>query len=520
MPPMTIGLDVGSFSVKRVRLRSGLRSLEIIDAKTAPIARDDRPRRERVAEALATLGPGGPGDICAVALPGDEVLLRALSLPFADRKRIEQTLGFELESQLPFGLNEVVYDYQISHTSRSGSRLLAAVCPRENLAGWLKLLADAGYDPRLLGHDALALTTLLGWQELGPEEQYGVLDIGHELTSVALVRAEKVVFARTISGGGKEMVELLSAAYRLNAEEVLARLKGASLQLSAAEGQAQAGAELDQLIRRAFSQVVRSLRQTLAAARQLTGEKPKRLWLSGGASAVGGLEKYMSEQLELEVSKLPPPPIAGVEKLATEGQAGFGGYARALGLALHAHQGGRRGWLNLRRGPFAYQGNFELARGRVLQIALTVVILLVLAAGQALVRYLSLKSTAAEIDRQTQQITKTILGKTYSDLDVALAVMRDNLSPANDPLPRVSALDVLREIHQRIPSDVVFRLKEINISPKRLQLTAFTDTFEAVEKIRNELGKFECFGEIQTGKTQKSTSGDEVEFSFTIVFGC
>jgi len=103
---------------------------------------------------------------------------------------------------------------------------------------------------------------------------------------------------------------------------------------------------------------------------------------------------------------------------------------------------------------------------------------------------------------------------------VALAVMRDNLSPANDPLPRVTALDVLREIHQRIPPDVVFRLKEINISPKRLQLTAFTDTFEAVEKIRNELGKFECFGEIQTGKTQKSTSGDEVEFSFSIVFGC
>jgi len=54
-------------------------------------------------------------------LPGDAVTHRILELPFADRKRLEQTVPFELESHLPFELDETVIDFQVLDTSADGT---------------------------------------------------------------------------------------------------------------------------------------------------------------------------------------------------------------------------------------------------------------------------------------------------------------------------------------------------------------------------------------------------------------
>ena len=61
------------------------------------------------------------------ALPGDVVTWRRLRLPFRDRKRLEQTVPFELESQVPFGLDEVVVDYHVLSREKEGSDLLAGL---------------------------------------------------------------------------------------------------------------------------------------------------------------------------------------------------------------------------------------------------------------------------------------------------------------------------------------------------------------------------------------------------------
>ena len=53
-------------------------------------------------------------DQVVVALTGPGLATHMLSLPFTDPKRLEATIGFEVEGQLPFDLSEAVYDYQIA----------------------------------------------------------------------------------------------------------------------------------------------------------------------------------------------------------------------------------------------------------------------------------------------------------------------------------------------------------------------------------------------------------------------
>ena len=64
------------------------------------------------------------GDTILSALPGDRVTWRTFFLPFRDTKKLAQTVPFEMESSVPFGLDEVVVDYQILRRDRAGKLVL------------------------------------------------------------------------------------------------------------------------------------------------------------------------------------------------------------------------------------------------------------------------------------------------------------------------------------------------------------------------------------------------------------
>jgi general secretion pathway protein L len=524
MAQLTVGLDLGHDSIKRVRLRSSFRTVEVVDFTCIPIPIDERPYLARLADALAKLEDGRPTDLLATALPGDEVSIRLVTLPFSDRKRIEQTIGFELESQVPFALDDVVYDYLPAGSAPDGgSRLLVALCQTERLGNWLSALAEIDMDPRLIGPESLSYSSLV--ESLPPVADDGsvaVLDVGKQLSSLCIVGPKGVEFARTLSGGGQNVTCQLAEAFKVDldkAEE--GKLRRAFVESEGVTASDPEEVMISDAIRRSTSTLLRELRQTISAHCSLAGRPVAKIWLCGGGATISNFDDFLSDELNVEVERINTEhfDLPGLDKLS-EAQNSTNNWVKALGLALQAHQGGRRGWLNLRKGPFAFKGDFEAIRGKVLHVAIALLILVVLTVGYATTRYLSLSSTNKSMDNRMKEITQAILGKPYADLEIAIQIMKEKISPEADQLPRVSAPEVLREIHERIPEKTNLRMKDLNISPKRIQLSGFTDSFESVEKIKSNLEKYNCFKEIQTGKTQKTVDGSEVEFRFTIVFGC
>src|SRR5581483_1053765 len=86
-------------------------------------------------KALIAEGRIRPGEAAAVSLPGQLVSTREMGVPFADPKKLRQIVPFEVESQLPFDLEEVAIDYQLLHSNAGGggaagtSQLLVSVVP-------------------------------------------------------------------------------------------------------------------------------------------------------------------------------------------------------------------------------------------------------------------------------------------------------------------------------------------------------------------------------------------------------
>jgi len=183
-----LGLDLGSHTIKAVELRQTLRGVEVgqlrsltvheataEDAESPPLAQ----QLQRFA-ALYHL----PAEYVVAALPGDRVTTRRLALPFHERRRLAQAIPFELESEMPFALEDVVVDWDVIRSDGSRSEVLALAAPRAEVGRQLETLREAGLEPRTLEVEGIVLANLTALFPQPGTKLY--VDIGHRKTTLTL----------------------------------------------------------------------------------------------------------------------------------------------------------------------------------------------------------------------------------------------------------------------------------------------------------------------------------------------
>ncbi|HSN15960.1 MAG TPA: type II secretion system protein GspL, partial [Anaeromyxobacteraceae bacterium] len=225
MAQTILGLDPGSHSVKAVLLESTLRGWTVSGVARAPVPPstegEERPLRDRQAAAVRDLlaARGWSPDAVTVAVPGTSAASHVVTLPFTDPRRIEQTIAFEVEGQIPFELSEVAWDWQPMTVRDGKSELYVGVVRKEELAGLLAALATAGIDPRAVLPAAPAYASLFGHGLLAaeptptpevPSPVSAILDVGHDRTSLCVVAGGTCEAARTFAFGGAHLVRALA----------------------------------------------------------------------------------------------------------------------------------------------------------------------------------------------------------------------------------------------------------------------------------------------------------------------
>jgi len=90
---------------------------------------------------------GFSGGACHLALGAEFFSFRNLSFPFSDRKKITQTLPFELENLSASEGDDLLADFLISGTGPEGAQIVAATIEKEVLTDLLRALDKADVDP-------------------------------------------------------------------------------------------------------------------------------------------------------------------------------------------------------------------------------------------------------------------------------------------------------------------------------------------------------------------------------------
>jgi Tfp pilus assembly PilM family ATPase len=526
MAQTILGVDLGAYSIKVAELEVSFRQTKL-RAVTERKLLDPLPGELPLQRATRTLRGilaerEGHADLVTLAL-GDDAVLRLVDMPFNDTRKIDQVIGYELESQILGELDGMVVDQILAQPMGDGARVLAVGADRERLQELIAAMADAGAEPRNIGAAVLSYSALVQKglpPQTPPEAPEGeepgraidvVIDLGHRTTRIAFVEQTRTVFARGVGRGGAEITAVLAETYRLE-EPAAERAKHAQAQLlpSAANEPDAARRNLDAVLREAYKPLVRELRQTFAAARAQGVPQPLRMALVGGAAKLMGLPQFLERELGVplvhfefprEITGEGPTGIDDVVSAPTKEIAGV-----ALGLALGLGMGAGT-QVNLRKGTLSYRSDYAYLRGKATYLGWAVVVLFACVGLNAFASLRAMNKEAEVLEARLKRETIDLFGTAKLDGRAVSEELRRGPQNGMPPVPAMTAYDLLDEISVKLPArdQVKLDIVELDIKPKKTFIKATASSAKEIDAIVEGLKQVECFGEIQRGKVASIT---------------
>ena len=525
MSQTIIGLDLGSYSIKAVMLRSTFKRHELAAfAEEELPSSSSLPWDEKLAEAwrsiLRRFAVSPDQVICSV--PGDKVTLKELSLPFADPKKIEQVIGFELEGDIPFqDIDEVFFDYQVIRTPEGESSVTVALTPRDYFHELFEALKGAGMDARIITVAGMSYPALLEHYPSFENRPLVVVDIGHETTRIVVCHRGRVVLWRTLLRGGRSITRTISRAFNLQFHEAegVKRSQG-QVRTNPAAAVDDGIVHLPGVIEEALAPIVREIRVICIACEGKTGAEPARVFITGGTSRIKGIDGFMGTMLGLPVERLKPDRVEFNQSIPVEGAEDVMGEALATSLRAFPEKYKE---INFRKGPYAFKGHYQYIRERALGMAAC---LLMLIASLVALAWSRSEALQYEHDLQTTDLkmkTRAIFGEEISDFEAVLSKMRpDKGGPSLASLiPAVDGFEIFSEISSRMGQDMTVDMEtiEVDLERKRVEIRGRTESATSVETIAERLRKYDCFPEIVKDRNEKSTDGKQL-FVLAIELDC
>ncbi len=518
MAQQVMGLDIGSHSVKAVVVRFGLRGRELVRFGAEPVALDEQGRGspEAVMDAAGRLWQklGQGTDVVHCALPGEEVTVKTIDLPVGAGRRIEQVLRYELDELLPYDIDEAIFD-QVE-LGRDGERvnLLTATALRKRIETLISGLGGRGIDPREIGVAPLAYRHFSGTEPVGgKEELVAVVDLGHQRTNV-MIREQRVVTARTILRGGRDLTARLADVGRIPFSEAEAYKRQGGI-----------SGKVGEVLRTALEPLVREVRQTVAGHVAAGGGRIRRVLLCGGGSLLGGLDGLLANELGVPVERQ-GADLGSSQRGRDQDQA-------PEVFLLAQHLGGREQVpkgrrINLRRGDLSFKGDFQHLRRRMVWAAFLVLAVLLAWIFGNYAEFRVLEQESAGLEERLLARSREYLGREVLSQEEINGLLGQTVEQKR-PYPEFDAFDILVELSRRIPPTVVHDVEILDIRPKRITLKAVVDANLAgdagpealtpTDLIKQELEKYEdCFTAVRMGKVQ--TVGERKRYEMEIESKC
>jgi Tfp pilus assembly PilM family ATPase len=131
-----LGLDIRSNSATAILMETGLKKSAVSGFGHAPFP-EDGTYHERLAETLLAISREMDlkDCVCAMSVPSDRFFYRNVSVPFSETKKIQQMLPYELESEIPFSVEDLLIDFnKVPLPANEGdTRIIAAGIETERL---------------------------------------------------------------------------------------------------------------------------------------------------------------------------------------------------------------------------------------------------------------------------------------------------------------------------------------------------------------------------------------------------
>jgi len=256
-----------------------------------------------------------------LVLPAHTVFTRVapVEVPPGNNDQMDAVIKFEAQHNIPFPLEEVVWDYVImGHTATGAANVVFIAIKSDLLEELCKSISSTGL--KITSITAAPIALFDAFRDAYPEEVSTtttvLLDIGSRTTNL-IISAPGSFFSRSIPSGGLAVTMAIAKDMHLSLEEA-EELKVARGMVGLGAGFAPpedpVDANIASVSRHALLKTQAAISQSLSYYRStLGGADPKVILLTGGMASMPYLAEFLSEKLLKQIAFFEP-----LREIATE----------------------------------------------------------------------------------------------------------------------------------------------------------------------------------------------------------
>jgi type II secretory pathway component PulL len=454
----------------RINLVTGCATTEVTDETFAAAV-------DRIKEQT-----GFVGGSCIVTCGAEFFSFRNITLPFTERKKIEQVLLFELDDLLPTGTKSLLVDFTVTKKGPQSANILAALINREYLAEKLAVLHSRGINPDQIGISGLA--TAMKIAENHEADTFVLIDIGTHWATVFVVLDKQIALIRSLGIPRQD--------------------------------KADSGID-DTLVLR--------VKQTLLASRLVDLATPSyRVYLAGMvqgwtdftvlSESLGGVEinTYLQSaqpfiKIDPEIHRRYLPEV--MDRVLAPAVKGI---AKSAGF-------------NFRKDEFKKRKSLREHRRLLLMVGAPLLVVFMAVSvywaydyRHLLAQQEQLRSQIFDVFRETLPGVERIVNPVHQ-LQVVNNQIRATYKPGGENGSGYTIIDLLAALSVRIPVSYKVKVVRLVADADTVRIKAMTGDFNTVDNVQKELEKSRFFKDVIITSANQSSQGDEVSFELKLGLG-
>jgi type IV pilus assembly protein PilM len=316
IPTRLISLNLGSQTIGLAEFRTHAHGgLVLVDYRLREIPVEgagEEMRRTQMAIALRGIldEMGIKHGRVNYAIAAQSAFTRFVKLPLVEQEKIERVIGFEAQQNVPFPIDEVVWDYQLVGGGPDQQVEVVLVAIKVDLLDETNAaIEETGLRTSIVDVAPMALYNAFRYNYSHLSGCSLLVYIGGRTTNVLFIEPGKI-FSRSVPIGGNSITAAIAKEFGESFAEAESRKRRdgfVSLGGAYAEPADADVARVSKIVRTTMTRLHAELMRSISHYRaQQQGSRPDRVFLCGGSAGMPYMREFFHEKLQLPIEFFNP----------------------------------------------------------------------------------------------------------------------------------------------------------------------------------------------------------------------
>ncbi len=257
-----------------------------------------------------------------ISISGQAVFPRFVKLPPVSSDKVLQIVRYEAEQNVPFPIEEVVWDYQLIEGEEGEQNVMLVAVKNEGVRKITDSLVAIGMEPEVVDVAPMALYNAVRYNNPDLQGCTMLLDIGAKSSNLIFLEGSRI-FSRSIPVAGNTLTREIEKEFEVSyseAEDLKMEHGFVAFGGVYSGPDNEVGEKVSKIVRNVVTRLHAEVNRSINFYRsQQRGSTPDLVLLAGGSSIIPHLETFFREKLDAEVAFINPfERVAVNEALSSE----------------------------------------------------------------------------------------------------------------------------------------------------------------------------------------------------------